>query len=496
MKRILAIMLAAVMAFSMSAFAAAEETTAEAVPETQAAAGETEQEDTIGGFYIANYAKAEGKVDLTILSEPDLVWAAQQAGTRIYQFLEDGSLVIYENGGKVTGTYTVSEDQLQLEAGDIKEDYTYEFVDGLLMLRDGTESSLLYDFVLQDMDYITLEDYSTIEISSDKLTVTDEQVENYINTVLQGQTTFEEVTEGVTEEGDVVSISYEGVLEGEEEPFEGGSADGLLVQLGSGALIDDFEAQLTGQEIGSTLAVAVTFPEEDSNIPELAGKNAVFKTTINYKRISHTPELSDEWVKEYSAASLPEQLETVEEYREFCRNYLETFLLHTEMINALAQKTSITGYNAAAAQMLMNSLTASLAQNAQAYGVDQETFVKSYGYDTVNAYLENEATYDLNLSMIVNKVMKDLDLTYTAEELDESLNNYLRLSGYSAVYTLEEYKQQVGTAGLWTYTNLEFKLTKAMDALKDRVVITEPETEAETEAVTEAETEAETAQQD
>lgn len=81
-------------------------------------------------------------------------------------------------------------------------------------------------------------------------------------------------------DGDKVNIDYVGTVDGVE--FDGGNTNGYGADLviGSGSYIDDFEEQLIGANVGDTVEVVVTFPE-DYGVEELNGKEAVFTTTIN-----------------------------------------------------------------------------------------------------------------------------------------------------------------------------------------------------------------------
>jgi trigger factor len=81
-------------------------------------------------------------------------------------------------------------------------------------------------------------------------------------------------------DGDWVNIDFVGTVDGEE--FDGGNTNGQGADLliGSDTLIDDFEDQLVGHNVGETVEVTVTF-DDDYGVEELNGKEAVFETTIN-----------------------------------------------------------------------------------------------------------------------------------------------------------------------------------------------------------------------
>ncbi len=76
--------------------------------------------------------------------------------------------------------------------------------------------------------------------------------------------------------GDTVVIDFAGYLDGQQ--FPGGTANGFPLKLGSGQFVPGFEDQLIGAEKGDKVDVDITFPE--NYYPELAGKDVVFKVTV------------------------------------------------------------------------------------------------------------------------------------------------------------------------------------------------------------------------
>ena len=80
------------------------------------------------------------------------------------------------------------------------------------------------------------------------------------------------------EDGDTVNIDFVGTIDGEE--FDGGSAEGANVTIGSGSYVEGFEEQLIGAHPGDELTLDVTFPE-DYQYTDIAGKDAVINVTVN-----------------------------------------------------------------------------------------------------------------------------------------------------------------------------------------------------------------------
>ena len=84
------------------------------------------------------------------------------------------------------------------------------------------------------------------------------------------------------------------VVDGEK--FEGGSAEGATLVIGSGRFIPGFEDQLIGASAGDELDVKVTFPE-DYQVDTLKGKPAVFATKVKEVKAPKTPEVGEEFAK-------------------------------------------------------------------------------------------------------------------------------------------------------------------------------------------------------
>ncbi len=94
--------------------------------------------------------------------------------------------------------------------------------------------------------------------------------------------------------GDSVDIDYEGSVDGEK--FEGGTAQGYQLELGSKSFIDNFEEQLVGKKAGDEVKVKVKFPKEYHS-EKLAGKKAEFKVKVNKVLTGELPEITDEFIK-------------------------------------------------------------------------------------------------------------------------------------------------------------------------------------------------------
>ncbi len=123
--------------------------------------------------------------------------------------------------------------------------------------------------------------------------MTDADIDNMIETLRQQRATWEAV-ERPAAQGDKVNIDYVGRKGG--EPFEGGSAEGSDLELGSGRMIPGFEDAIVGMSAGEEKTVPLTFPE-DYQSEELKGAEVEFSIKVNSVAEQQLPELNDDFFK-------------------------------------------------------------------------------------------------------------------------------------------------------------------------------------------------------
>ena len=126
--------------------------------------------------------------------------------------------------------------------------------------------------------YITLADYKGLKVDT-KSDEFKEYYDNMISSDVSANDLYVRKTEGTVANGDTANIDYTGKKDG--VAFDGGTAAGYDLTIGSNSFIDGFESGLIGKKIGDTVDLNLTFPESYSST-ELAGKAVVFTVKINY----------------------------------------------------------------------------------------------------------------------------------------------------------------------------------------------------------------------
>lgn len=130
-----------------------------------------------------------------------------------------------------------------------------------------------------DLGEITvLGEYKGLEVTRMSTDVSDEELEERIQSILDANPEYVAVTDRAAKDGDILDIDYEGKKDG--VAFDGGTAQGYKLELGSDTFIDGFEDGLIGAKAGEKRSLNLTFPEQyDSQ--ELAGQAVVFDVTVN-----------------------------------------------------------------------------------------------------------------------------------------------------------------------------------------------------------------------
>ena len=159
----------------------------------------------------------------------------------------------------------------------------------------------------KDLEYIAtfevfpeveVKDFSSVEVEKLTAEVADSDVDNMIETFRKQQATWEVVERAAAKE-DQVNIDYAGTKDG--EAFEGGSAEGSDLILGSGSMIPGFEDGIVGMKAGEEKVVAVTFPE-DYHSEELKGAAVEFKIKVNAVKEQKLAELNEELFSKYGVS--------------------------------------------------------------------------------------------------------------------------------------------------------------------------------------------------
>ena len=283
-----------------------------------------------------------------------------------------------------------------------------------------------------DTEYVSIGDYTKLEIEKIEVAqVTDEQVQSEFDAYMAAFSEEVEVTDrDVLENGDLADIDYVGKIDGVE--FEGGSAKGYKLELGSNTFIDGFEAGLVGVKKGETKTLELTFPENYSNA-EYAGKAATFDVTVNgiYKEVM--PEITDAFVAENT------EHESIAAYKESIKSQIQASNESTALNNkrsaiwaALAENAAVKKYNEEKIVDYIIEYKDYMDNAVSSYGMTFEGYLESSGMTkddfktTALANSKSMAKQQLFLDVIAERE----GIKATDEELAEYIKEYMESMGY------------------------------------------------------------------
>ncbi len=280
--------------------------------------------------------------------------------------------------------------------------------------------------------YVTLGEYKGLTVTVEPISVADEEVEALMQDAYSSVVTAENggIVDRAVAVGDTVNIDYVGKKD--DVAFDGGTAAGYNLAIGSGSFIDGFEDGLVGVMPGETVDLNLTFPEQYHSA-DLAGQAVVFTVTVNY--IIPT-EMKDDVVPAIGIQGVS----TVEELRQYAYDYLYSRAennYHTNVDNAvlLAFMNNCTfgEIPQSVIDKYREQATTGITQQAQMYGMDDETFVNQFYGRTLEEFLEIYSVEAAKQDIALQAVANNENLNMTEEELKTALEGYAANAGYATV---------------------------------------------------------------
>ncbi len=281
-------------------------------------------------------------------------------------------------------------------------------------------------------DYITLGQYKGVEVTVTKLEVTDEDVDAKVQEDLQANATQEEVKDRPVQKGDIVNIDYEGLLDG--KAFDGGTAKGYDLEIGSGSFIQGFEEGLIGAKVGEKKALNLTFPEDYSSA-DLAGKAVVFNVTVNSIKVSVVPELSEEYVTSNT------EYKTIDEYKKGLRTQLEADNKTTmdnekanNVMQAILDSSTITSVPETLTNYYTTLINYQVEQEASYYGMEKDAYIEYVGMtqDDFNSYIKEQVDFYGKYDLMLQAIVQAEKLELTDKEYKDAVANYMSSYGVTS----------------------------------------------------------------
>lgn len=279
------------------------------------------------------------------------------------------------------------------------------------------DARILYNEKLSK--YVELGDYKNIPVDT-KSDTFKEFYDEVISSDIYSNDLYVRKTEGEVADGDTANIDYEGKKDG--VAFDGGTAKGYDLKIGSGSFIEGFESGLIGKKIGDTVDLNLTFPE-DYQSTDLAGKAVVFTVKINYVKTDEERKPED-YYKELD-------FDTLDAYEaDVTERAVKNYLLDTIKANS-----EIKDYPEKDTETIYTTYKKMVDKNIQSqYGIDLATYL-SYNNQTEDDFkasiTDEQIKPVMDEQMVLYAVLDKEKLGVTDEEVQAQLDETVK--GYSGV---------------------------------------------------------------
>ena len=320
---------------------------------------------------------------------------------------------------------------------------------------------------------VELGKYKGIEVEAKDTTVTDEEVDAELAKVQEQNSRLVAADDKEVENGDQVTIDFEGFVDG--VAFEGGKGTDYALTLGSGTFIPGFEDQLVGANTGDHVEVKVTFPEE-YQAKELAGKEAVFQCDVKKIETKEVPELDDEFAKDVS------EFDTLAEYKEDVKKKLTE---KKEKEARTAKENAAVDKAIENAQMDIPELMTKtecrqmmddFSRRMQQQGLSMEQYFQFTGQsmDKMMEDMKPQALKRIQTRLVLEKVAEAENIQPSEEEITEEIQKM------ADAYKMEadKIREAIGESGL-EQMKKDMAVQKAVTVIADAAVEVEKAADAE-----------------
>ncbi len=309
---------------------------------------------------------------------------------------------------------------------------------------------------------LVVDGYKGIEVEKLSTEVTDELVDEELQSVRERNGRMVTVEDRPAQNGDTTVIDFEGFTDG--EAFDGGKAENYNLKLGDGNFIPGFEEAIVGHSTGEEFTIDVKFPE-DYNAENLAGKDAQFKIKLHEIKCKELPEVDDEFVKDVS------EKDTLEEYKEELKEKVQKRLdeeADKDFDNKLTDALVELAQDEIPEAMYVNEVNDMVRQfemQLQSQGLNLETYLQYTGMErgAIEATYRPQAEKRVKLRLVLEAIARQEKIESTDEDVENEYNKLADTYGMKA----DEVKNFIAADALAE----DIKVDKAMQLVRDSAVV-------------------------
>ncbi len=278
------------------------------------------------------------------------------------------------------------------------------------------DDAFVFTLKVSSWPEVKLTDLSKLKVEETEVTVDDKDIAGVLERLYKSQVSYEIKEDRAAETGDQLHIDFEGFIG--DEAFDGGKGEDVPLVLGEGRFIPGFEDQLIGKKAGDACTVEVTFPE-NYQAPNLAGKEARFETTVKSVGEAVKAKDDEDLAKMLNFDDAKAMMEDIKQGLKKEAEQAGKQVTRDSALDALIKAHDMTFPEGLIAED-MKATTARVVQNMQQQGMEAND--EMLQDEAFKAEVRARSIRGLNLSVLLQSVRKDFDVSLTDEEIDAGVD--------------------------------------------------------------------------
>ena len=361
--------------------------------------------------------------------------------------------------------------QITMEAADILIDQEYRRIiteDKILPIIEPkidivkiTDEELEVNFTFITEPKVELGEYKNLKIKKPTVKVTKEEVNNKIDNLLKGYAELIVKENDTVENNDIAVIDFEGFKD--DIAFEGGKGENYSLEIGSNTFIPGFEDGVIGMKKGETKDLKLTFPK-DYGQTDLAGKEVIFKVTVNEIKTKVVPELNEEFFEDLNMEDIKTKEDLEKKMKEEIKHQKEHEAEHKYIDDLLDQATSNMkiDLDEELIDYETNHMYSDFMNKMAMQGINEEIYLQYAGTtkEDIMNHMKEEATKRLKNSYLLNAIIQEEKIELKDSEIDKEIEKIANEHHIS----IEEVIKAFGSKEALSY---DLKVQKAIELMKE-----------------------------
>ncbi len=292
-----------------------------------------------------------------------------------------------------------------------RENLSPLFYPEVLSMDNNPDGSIKFNIKIEVAPSFDLADYKGLKLEKKDITVSDEEINNYLNDLLERSAKYEKTDDVEAKKDSFVIIDYVGKLGGIE--FKGGKEKDRFLSIANNNFLPGFSDGIIGMKVGETKDIEIKFPDE-YHAKDLQGKVAIFSITLKELRKKILSELNDDFVKKFGSSSLNEFKEKIRSQMLFSKEQEDKKRIEDSFVNELVEKNNF-------------SIPSTMLKNETEHIKEQtKKYYEMYGQKVDLSKMEDSflksAEKNIKAYYILNEIIKQEHLEATEEEFDKKLD--------------------------------------------------------------------------